>query len=345
MDIRRRQTSGLPTTAATIFCMLLFGTAFTSPAGGDPGASDDTKKAVFFEEFAFAPGGTLMIDVDDMDIHIKAGSERGPAVEVYVRGRSGDDARDWLEKTHFEARLEGSTLVISNREPDHVNVVFTNWFRSVQARAVVYVPAQTDVSITTEDGDVRIGDLDGSARVHTEDGDLEFSTVRGASIEIETEDGDIEAGSLEARDVGVTTEDGDLQIDAVRADRVRVISSDGDISVSRIDGGRVSVETNDGDVDIAVSGERLEARCSDGDMMIELLTAMEVDIRSDDGDIDLRIPSGIGADIDLRGDHLAIRDIEVKGRVSDDAIEGSIGGGGPLIRAKVRDGSIRIHQD
>ncbi len=335
----------LPAFTAAVFCIVFPMTVFALPAGSGPGASDDSKNLVFSEEFALRPGGRLTIDVDDLDIHVKTGSGREGVVEVYVKGSGRDDAHEWLEKTHFEAHLDGNILVIENRAPNRVNFGFGNWFRNTRVWAVVHVPARTDVSINTEDGDVQIDDLEGDAHVRTEDGDLEFSTVRGASVEISTEDGDVKAGSLEAGEVTVVTEDGDLNIDGISAKRIHVASSDGDISVTRIDGGRISIETDDGDIDVTVAGERLDARCSDGDMTIRLLAKMDVDVESNDGDIVLHIPRDMGADIDLRGRHLAVHDIAITGRVSDDVIKGSIGNGGASIRVKAGDGSIRIRED
>ncbi len=315
-------------------------------AVGDPGSKDDnrSKNRVFNEEYPLESGGALEVDVDDMDIHVKTGSGGGCSVEVFAGGSDREKAREYFENMQFDARLEQNTLVIESRGSRH-SWSFWKGFRNVHVWAVVSIPRQTNVIVETEDGDVRVDDVNGIARIYTEDGDLEISEIRGASIDIRTEDGDVTAAALKADDIRVVTEDGDVKIDRIKGGKVRLSSEDGDISVSRIEANDTSVETSDGDIEIAVGGARLDLRCEDGDVIVTLLTSIEADLQTDDGDIKLVIPKTLDADLDLEGDRVSVRHkLAIKGTVSNDRITGSINAGGSLIRVKTDDGSISVSE-
>jgi DUF4097 and DUF4098 domain-containing protein YvlB len=360
MKTRRVQPRLLAAVGFAVVITVCAAAAAPPPAGDKPDSSD----LLYSEEFALESGGRLTVNVDDMDIRIKTDSGGPGGVEVFVSGRNRDKSRERFEKSHFEARLDGNHLVVENREPRSNSFWFGNRTSNYSVLAVIRIPRATVIDVTTEDGDVRIDDLNGDARIYTEDGDLELSEIRGETIDINTEDGDITAGSLAANEITISTEDGDLDIETIEGKRIHVSSSDGDISVSRVEGMEMTVETEDGDVSItridgdettveaedgdielAVSGRRLEIRCEDGDVAVSLLSEMEVDIDIDDGDIELDIPKGADADIDLRGGHVNVRNIAVKGRVSDSSIEGSINNGGAMIRVRASDGSIRIREN
>ncbi|UCH83237.1 MAG: DUF4097 family beta strand repeat protein [Candidatus Latescibacterota bacterium] len=341
MDYRRtRPGKYMPTGFAVIALMV----TLSCPAFSADNRSPDPEDLVYSEEFALSPAGKLSIDVDDMDIRVETGTGAPGRVEVYITGRDRDKAEEWLERSKFEARLDGNHLLVQSRDPDSAIFGFGNLFDNMRVLAVVSIPKQIAIDIRTEDGDVRIGEIKGDARVITEDGDLDLAGIHGGTIEIDSEDGDIDAESLTADDVTISTEDGDVDIDVIQSEGLRVSSSDGDIKLAKIDGGVTFVETSDGDIEFAVSGTRLKVRCSDGDLTATLLSGIEADIKTSDGDVDLYIPKGTAADIDLRGGSVSVRDVSVKGSVTDETIQGSINEGGPLIRVRTDDGSIRIRE-
>ncbi|UCG53423.1 MAG: DUF4097 family beta strand repeat protein [Candidatus Latescibacterota bacterium] len=330
--------------------LAVLSTVIVTPGGGTPGGrgskfENRLKQKVFDQTYSLEAGGELYIDVVDMDIHIRTGPDRTGSVQVFVAGSDPERAAEKFEELRFDARLESNKLSIESQGPTFVVRGFWNRNRSVRVWMIVSVPKEIDSDIRTEDGDVRIDDLTGNARVRTEDGDLEFSEIHGTSIEIHTEDGDVMADVLEADDITVSTEDGDLQIDSIKGGRVDVSSSDGDIEVSRIEAENILMETSDGDIEMTVSGNSLDAECSDGDMTITILDEMEVDVRTADGDVELNIPQNINADLDLEGGHVSVRSkISIKGRVSKERIKGSVNDGGPLIRVRTDDGSILVRE-
>jgi len=298
-----------------------------------------TKKVVD-REFALEAGGQLRIDVDDMDVYVKTHTGGKSRIEVYVSASSEEKALEWFEQdSGFELEQSNNELVMSTAGRSRF---WGSTWRSVRMWAIVSVPARFNADISTEDGDLRVDDLQGDMTIRTEDGDIDARNLRGPSIDLKTSDGDILAKSLTAdNELVVRSSDGDISGDRFQAKRLAVSTSDGDIGVGHLEGSDIEIRSSDGNIEAGVSGEALHADCSDGDIHITLLDAMAVDVKSRDGDIDIVIPQALHVDIDLRGDDVSVRGGTLKnGNVSRRGVEGSLNDGGPLVRAKSNDGRI-----
>jgi DUF4097 and DUF4098 domain-containing protein YvlB len=166
------------------------------------------------------------------------------------------------------------------------------------------VPQSCDATISTGDGDISIGDLDGA-------------------IELETSDGDITAGSLSGS--------------------LRLRTSDGDVSAEGLAGATISVRTSDGDIRIgALSGEA-EISTSDGDIRVSIARADDVSLRTGDGDITIYAPESLRAEIDFSAESVRFGSaFNLNGRVNTHGARGSLNGGGPRLFAHTGDGSITM---
>ena len=91
------------------------------------------------------------------------------------------------------------------------------------------------------------------------------------------------------------------------------------------------MRTNDGRVDVeAQKGSKL---------------APDWSLASGDGPISLRVPSDLAATLDLRtGDgRVDVRlPVTITGRVREREMQGTINGGGPLLRIRTGDGSVTL---
>lgn len=344
----RRSLPGLRP-SAWIVCTALIALFAATSASGEPArksqSSKHAKDIVFEQKFELGRGADLLLDVVDMDVTLETRDNGGATVVVFVSGGDRADTREYFDRMRFEARLEGGRLEISSREPEHHG--WKTWFGTRHPRAwvVISLPTETNIDISTEDGDIRIDKVVGNASLNSEDGDIEIAEIAGASIEIRTADGDVEAESLRGGEIFVQTEDGDIEIDNLIASRAGIRTDDGDIILSRVESGVTNVKTEDGDIAIAVSGDRIEISCMDGDVDVALLDAMEAEIDVDDGDVSLTLPKGTGFDLDLGGGDVTIRaKLDIDGRVSERALRGSINDGGPLVNVSGNDGSIVVRE-
>ena len=171
----------------------------------------------------------------------------------------------------------------------------------------VSVPQRFNADISTEDGDIFLGDLDGSVVLNSSDGDIEVGRIRGDDLNIETSDGDITADAIEAR--------------------------------------QTDIRTSDGDIDIRAVGGSIRATTSDGDIRVRLAQAGDVRLRTSDGDITIYAPMSLKAEIDFDGEDLNVdRGFAITGRLTRRRVSGTLNGGGPLIQAGTHDGSITLRQ-
>jgi DUF4097 and DUF4098 domain-containing protein YvlB len=300
------------------------------------------KEVVFDETFEVKSGGQLRLDVNDMDVEIKAGSDEGRVV-VTLRGDL-EKARERFEESNFKARLEGNTLIVETQK--HKKWVSWSWSSGGGIHISVTVPEKFDVAVKTDDGDVVAGNIEGEIELRTSDGDVDLGELTGPTIMVKTSDGDVMAKSLEGGDIEIRSSDGDIIVDRLDGDDVSASTSDGDVTLKKVNATSISVRSSDGDLNIGASGGELRAKTSDGNIDVRIGGKTAVDLSTSDGDIVIRAPSDLGAELDLRGEHVKLGGkIALQGEVSKRSISGTLGGGGPLVRARTSDGSIAIRFD
>lgn len=102
--------------------------------------------------------------------------------------------------------------------------------------------------------------------------------------------------------------------------------------------------TYDADVESSVPGT---FRTSDGDVFLDLSGSdrqQDVDVQTVDGDVMVRLAPGIGRDIDAASREGRVRtDLPVP-RVGRQAVVGRVWGGGPALRVRTGDGTIRLRE-
>src|SRR5581483_3269784 len=169
---------------------------------------------------------TLTIEADTGDIQVNTGSGAGVTVDVTQSGRSDRLMNITADQQQNDVTVRGK-------------FERSRWFNdnNVDAKFVVTVPSRYNVHLATAGGDIRVGDLQGTANVKTSGGGIKLGTIDGvvnartsggditlagtrASAELHTSGGGIDvgevAGSVQARtsggSVGVRRAGGDLYI-------------------------------------------------------------------------------------------------------------------------------------
>ena len=206
------------------------------------------------------------------------------------------------------ASQSGDRVLCEVREP-HRAVSFVIGLRST--RVEVSLPRDADLDVSTGDGAIVIGPLSGEIRAHSGDGAIEAEGLRGA-ITLGTGDGHIGASGLDGSLVA-RSGDGSITIDG-RFDRLEIGTSDGRVTATAREGSRM---------------------------------ASAWDLHSGDGSLTLRVPATLRADLDLHtGDGRLTVDlpVEVSGRMERHTVFGRLNGGGPLLRMRCGDGSIRLER-
>jgi len=267
---------------------------------------DWTQRTIYEETFDVSAGGSLSLDLGDMDVRVVTGGTAA-RVEVIAWSRDHDFAREVFDRMHFSASVSGRTLRVETDEPSEWPWDWQEWQRRGGAgfEAVVTVPARFDLDLHTGDGDVTVDAIEGSVAIRTGDGDVSIESARGSEISLATGDGDLIAG--------------------------------------RLDAATITLHTGDGDVSIEEASGTLSATSGDGDLSIGIGRYDGLTIQTGDGDVTVAADPSIHATLDIAAEDLDVaRAFTVAGRVSDGRLQGTLNGGGPALRIRTGDGSVEL---
>ncbi len=103
------------------------------------------------------------------------------------------------------------------------------------------------------------------------------------------------------------------------------------------------MHTSDGDVAARRVAGALEASTGDGDISVRLAASEEARLRSGDGDITVYAGRALGFEVDLSGETVSLgAGLQLDGSRGPGWARGSVYGGGPTLRARTSDGTVRF---
>lgn len=271
------------------------------------------------EKKTFAVSGQpdLTLETFEGSIEIHSWDRNEVEVEVEKRGME----QSLLDQMTIEADQQGDRITFRVKGPSGIENrgVTLGVHISPAARLYVAVPRKSLINAKTEDGSIRAENIDGRIIVRTGDG----------SIALERVTGDIEARS------------GDGSIRLVKAE------------------GRLNVETNDGSLTIDGKPVMLRARSGDGSIRLNVdqdtVMTEGWDLSTSDGSVTITLPPGFNAEVDAETSDGSVRSSYpgLSDRSDDDGEErerrrrelrGRIGDGGPLLKVRTGDGTIRFER-
>lgn len=267
-----------------------------------PAASEDK---IWDRDFTVARQPTIRIEAEDAKVTVRSWTDSKVKVHAEHRGRT-----EGLLMTRARPRVEMShkgnvVSVVARMEGSTSGIVFN----SSRFEVEVWLPRESNLIVDTEDGPVSVEDVRGRIELHTEDGSLIGRRLLG-DVYVHTEDGSIELDDLDGS-LHLETEDAQSEIRG-RFDQMDIKSADGGIEID------------------ARKGSKLREEWS---------------LRSQDGGIRLRIPHDLAATLNARtqdGNLSIDLPVQIQGRVRNNELVGDLNGGGPTLRLRTSDGSIRV---
>ena len=269
------------------------------------------------ETRSFKVTGEADVTLETFDGSIEIHSWDRDEVEVEIERRAMEQTL--IDQMTVEAEQDGNRIVLRVKGPTATErPVFTVGVHySPAARLIVAVPRKVSIQARTEDGAIRVEDLEGHLVLRTGDGSITTDRLSG-EIEIRTADG------------------------AIRMEKVA---------------GRLQLETDDGSIVVDGGPSVLRAKTGDGSIRVrvesEVVMADAWDLSTGDGSITLTLPSTFGAEIDaetrdgsIRSSHpeLRVEDAEGERRRAPRELRARMGAGGPVLKVRTGDGSIRFER-
>jgi DUF4097 and DUF4098 domain-containing protein YvlB len=270
---------------------------------------------------SYTVSGRAQVHVDTNDGSVKVITGDTKQVEFHVQYQGYELDKD----LHVDAKQNGDTVELTARLTGHWGI---NWgHNSRNLHIEVHMPRNADAQISTGDGSVDSGALDGNLKIHTGDGAVKAASVTG-NLDVDTGDGSI---TVEGAKGNIRLRTGDGHIEARGLDgTLEATSGDGHITIAgRFDG--LTLKTGDGSIDAhAMPGSKL---------------ASAWNVHTGDGSVDFALPADLQADIDAvtHDGHISMGiPVMVDGTFSKSQIHGKMNGGGQALNISTGDGSIRL---
>ena len=281
------------------------------------------------------PGGRFALDTDVGSVTVTGSDSADARLVVTSRRRDLDE----ILRFSFQEN-PGSVTVSARRKRTHI----FPWLgrNSGSVHFEIKVPARTLLDIDTSGGAIQISgtrsearletsggrivvrDLVGDLNGHTSGGGIELERIRGR-VNVETSGGGIQGSEIDGA-VEADTSGGSVRLDRVSGD-IRAHSSGGGIHILEA-GGRVEADT---------SGGGIEATFARGN-------ARGGSLETSGGGIEVSLDPSVGLRIDASGNSVrADLPLTVQGAVSRRRLQGTLGGGGELLRMHTSGGGVRIH--
>jgi DUF4097 and DUF4098 domain-containing protein YvlB len=149
-------------------------------------------------------------------------------------------------------------------------------------------------------------------------------------------------------DLDIHTGDGRIEVSDVKGD-ARLATNDGRIRVYRADGS-LNASTGDGSIEADGRFDALDVSTHDGHVRVSAQAGSKIggigwSVHTKDGRVDVLLPDKFAADLDAEthDGHVTVDiPLETSGQIGHSRVRGKLNGGGPALRIRTGDGSIRV---
>jgi len=238
----------------------------------------DDLKVLHEKTFPINPGKQLKVKTPTGDVEVTYWDESKVHIKIF-----GDD--DAGERINFEFKNDDNLVEIIA----HKDGSLFSWFSGIDLKYEIKVPVKFNVDVSTSGGDIKLGGVNGTAKLHTSGGDVWAERVEG-NLDVSTSGGDISL-ICEGTEIVANTSGGDINLDYFGLNLgIDLSTSGGDITVKLPSNFNADMEllTSGGDVSCnltmnnasKLSEHKIIAQLNDG--------GYEFVAHTSGGDIDLR---------------------------------------------------------
>lgn len=213
--------------------------------------------------------------------------------------------------------------------------------RAVTIAYEVRVPKDTRVTAISDSGAISIVGVNGAVVVRTQSSSIDVAKL-GSTVEVTTGSGAVNAEAI-GGDLRITTSSSAINARNLRGG-FRGETGSGSVDVSLVGSGDVDVRTRSSAITLQGVRGALTTSSQSGRTLVSGLPGEPWDVSTGSGAVDVTIePAGrLTLDAATRSGSVRTEGTSVSGSISDRRIEGTIAGGGPLVRLASRSGSILI---
>jgi hypothetical protein len=217
---------------------------------------------------------------------------------------------------------------------------------SAQSRAVtvsyeVRVPPGLEVETNSDSGATTIRGLTGPVRVHTQSAAIELGGLKGP-VSATTGSGAVSAEDLSGA-ITVTTSSSGVTARRIGSS-LQVRTNSGEVDAELSGNADVDVETESSAIKLRGLKGRLVANTQSGRVTVEGVPQQPWTVTTGSSSVELTFGprADVSVDAESRSGDITIEGASLKGSAGKHKVEGTVGGGGPLLRIRTGSGAIRL---
>lgn len=233
----------------------------------------------------------LWVDSPCGDISVAAAEDGQVAITAHKKAWGKDEAQANANLAQIKPRLtqEGNTVRVGLEDPEQGCQTGDLMRTPLQIDYTIYVPVQTSVQISSQNGNLSLKGTEGPAGLTSRFGDVDAEQVTGR-LKINTDNGKVSARHIQASQfpVQIKTNFGDIELQQTEAGSLNVESQNGALHLNTVTiSDTVTLNSNFGDIIWQQGqGKSLESRTKNGKINLQNLTFAEaVSLTSDFGSL------------------------------------------------------------
>jgi DUF4097 and DUF4098 domain-containing protein YvlB len=264
--------------------------------------------------------GELFVSTSGGSIRVEGGNTNQVKVEMYVKSNKRNDNLKEILEDEYEIRIEktGSRIeAVAKR----VGKSFS--WNGISISFVVYTPK------------------DFACELNTSGGSLKLSGVVAKTHELKTSGGSITAENMTGH-LNARTSGGSITINQYKGN-IDAKTSGGSIKLEDINGD-IEASTSGGGIKISSVEGSVYATTSGGSINAEIKKLQDqLILKTSGGSVNATIPSGLGLDLDLRGNRVNTSLNNFSGESKSDRVRGTVNGGGIPVQLATSGGSVNLN--
>jgi DUF4097 and DUF4098 domain-containing protein YvlB len=268
----------------------------------------------------------------------------GDANRVVVRGTATVRSGLSVPVTAYELAKQVAANPPIQQEGDIIRLrppAGTDEQRAITVAYDVSVPRETVVRTISDSGATTVSGVAGRVSVRTQSAAIAVRDL-GGETDVTTGSGEVQADGVNGN-LNVATQSSRILVRNSGAG-LRVRTQSGGVEGSLSGRGDVNVGTGSSTIDLVGVNGALTATSSSGRIRVSGMPTAPWQITSGSGSFDLDFDSNAKLTLEARSGSgsVSVEGSTLQGSMSKGTASGTIGGGGPLVRATSRSGSIRI---
>src|ERR1043166_3408537 len=298
-------------------CLVFLALLLTGCEDWEGIGSSDRYKEDFHFSYPLNPGGKVQLENMNGSVEITGWDKDA----VDIDGTKYANTEQRLREIKIDVAPSAGSITIRTVPP-------LDRRGNAGARYVIHVPRRAELaSIVSSNGSIRVDTIDGHARLKTSNGAVRARRLNG-SLDVQTSNGSVEVSDV-VGDTVLHSSNGGIHAEVKQGSFEATTSNGGiDVRLMEKDANPVRLESSNGHIDLTMDAAR------------------EVHAGTSNSSIVVRMPASAAATVRAHTSNASITsdfDVSVRGVVlSKHRLEGSIGGGGPLLDLATSNGGIKL---